>query len=238
MPRAPVDRSVAAAERTLNILSAFIDCGGVATLPELEARTGLFKSVICRYLISLERHRYALKRADGKYQLGPAAVRLGKAYEHAFDLSGHVLPVLQMLSDKIGESASYYIREKDRRLCLYRIESARSLRVGMRQGSLAPLDDTATGQVFRRYADARPGRAEGGAQAVLTSSINVGGDEISSVSAPVFGADDRLAGALTVSGPMSRFDPRTNAKARSLLLRAAAELSERFGAAAADSTDR
>lgn len=46
------DRSVAAAERTLAILDAFAGASRSMSLGDLEQATGLFKSVILRYMIS------------------------------------------------------------------------------------------------------------------------------------------------------------------------------------------
>src|SRR3954467_12346613 len=124
MPRAPIDRSVAAADRALNILEAFCSGPGrVQTLDDLEWETGLFKSVICRYLLSFERHGYVTKVEEGKYQLGTAVLRLGRAFERAYDMSQFVMPILQDLSKATGESASYYVRNNDKRLCLYRVDS-------------------------------------------------------------------------------------------------------------------
>jgi DNA-binding IclR family transcriptional regulator len=50
------------------------------------------------------------------------------------------------------------------------------------------------------------------------------------MSAPVFGIDGQLAGALTVSGPSSRFNPARDPAARKKLLVAAQTLSLKLGA--------
>ncbi|WP_167668845.1 IclR family transcriptional regulator [Allopusillimonas soli] len=228
-----MDRAVAAAERTLSILEAFMKKGGIVSLPELERETGLFKSVICRYLLSFERHGYAFKRSDGKYQLGVSALRLGKTYEKAFDAAHHITPLLQRLATATQESASYYVRQNDLRLCLYRVESPRSLRVSVQPGSLWPIDETATGRIFQRFSSERPEHDILPEQGFLAHSSNIGQEETSSLSAPVFGVDNLLMGALTISGPTSRFDPLANSEARQLLVAAAKELSREFGAAEA-----
>src|SRR5258706_6362031 len=141
MPRAPIDRSVAAADRALNILEAFGKGDGrVQTLDDLERETGLFKAVICRYLLSFERHGYVTKVAEGQYQLGTAVLRLGRAFEKTFDISQHVMPVLEQLSRATHESVSYYVRNNDKRVCLYRVDSANTVRVHIQPGNLLPLD--------------------------------------------------------------------------------------------------
>jgi len=152
MPRAPGDRSVAAADRALHILEAFVKSDGrVQTLDDLEKHTGLFKSVIFRYLLSFERHGYVTKVAEGKYRLGTSVLRLARAFEKTFDISQHVMPVLEQLGKATGESASYYVRNNDRRLCLYRVDSPNLLRVSVQPGSFLPLDQTASGTVLRQF---------------------------------------------------------------------------------------
>ena len=152
MPRTPVDRSVAAVDRTLSILDAFVEGGGSRTLSQLEEQTGLFKSVICRYMLSFERSGYILKVGEAQYQLGPKAAHLGSTYDRALNLSDVVMPVLEMLAAETTESASFYVHDNGKRLCLYRVDSPRSLRVSVQPGSTLPIDKSATGQVFKLYA--------------------------------------------------------------------------------------
>jgi DNA-binding IclR family transcriptional regulator len=230
MPKAPPDRSVAAVERTLSILDAFVEGGGSQTLSQLEEKTGLFKSVICRYMLSFERHGYIVRTGESKYRLGPGASRLGRTYERSLNLAEHVMPVLTTLSESTSESVSFYIRDGDKRLCLYRVDSPYSLRVSVQPGSRLPIDESATGQIFRRYSDADTGVADQLSDQQITCSSNVGPDKPSSMSVPVFAAGGQLMGALTVSGPTTRFDPRANAKARKKLVSAAKDLSLRLGA--------
>ena len=68
-----VDRTINAAQRTLSILNAFLTRDGPLTLGDLESETGLFKSVILRYMLSLEPD-YVTRRQDGLYQLGRESI--------------------------------------------------------------------------------------------------------------------------------------------------------------------
>jgi DNA-binding IclR family transcriptional regulator len=229
MPKAPVDRSVAAVDRALNLLEAFAEAAGsIQSLDDLEKKTGLFKSVLCRYLMSFEKRGYVAKVGDGKYQLGTAVLRLGRTYERSFDIARHVMPILEELSKATRESASYYVRNNDVRMCLYRVDSPYSLRVSVQPGSFLPMDQSATGQVLRNFGTGMK-HVERSADWVKAST-NVGPEHSSSMSSPVFGVDGHLAGALTVSGPTSRFKPASNEAARTLLRAAAHNLSIKLGA--------
>ena len=229
-----VDRSVAAADRALSILDAFAEGNGVCSLPELTEATGLFKSVICRYLISFERCGYVFKRPDGRYQLAAQALRLGKAYEKALDLSQHVLPVLQELVAQTQESSSFYVRQGDKRLCLYRVDSPFALRVTIQPGTILPMDDAATALVLARFSPGPDARKHQDPSEFIQGSANKPRQDFTaSISIPVFGLDDKLVGALTLSGPVSRFDPFDCEAERACLARAAIGLSAQLGSVGA-----
>ncbi len=54
-------------------------------------------------------------------------------------------------------------------------------------------------------------------------------NETGSAAVPVFGLDNEIMGALTVSGPMSRFTPDRIARTCAALLQAAKDLSQTLG---------
>lgn len=219
------DRSVSAAERTMAILNAFLVGKGPLSLSDLEERTGLFKSVILRYMITLIRENMVKKNDDGSYQLGTKVMSLAYSYEQSIDYLEIIKPSLQNLVAASQETASFYVREGTMRICLFRQNSPQSLRVSLRQGDTVPLDETSTGQVLQHAAE-QPMvngsyiRQTAGLIDPLTTSI----------STPVFGAREKLIGALTVSGPIGRFQP-TDLKVRALLFSEAAQLSATFGSA-------
>ena len=187
-----IERTVSAAERALAILDAFTEGDDPLTLGDLEARTALFKSVILRYMVSFERHGYIKKRSDGRYQLGPRLFQLGKVYERTLDLSETLTPILGELSEKTGESASFYVVEGQKRVCLLRVESPHAVRVSVRVGSVLPLSDSATGQVIKRFRVGIDAKTESTKSHWLCSSSGVGDSLTASVSAPVFSVDNAL----------------------------------------------
>lgn len=107
------------------------------------------------------------------------------------------------------------------------------LRVAIHPGTKLPIDDSATGQVFTSFKhDYQSMRRVEPASFVRMSANHTNSgvpDYVASASMPVFGLDDGLAGALTLSGPMPRFDPYTNEEARRALTQAAIALSNSLG---------
>lgn len=225
-----IDRSVTAAERTLAIIDAFLLSPGPMKLKDIEAATGLFHSVILRYLISLERRRYVHRRPDGSYQLGSRLRQLGQAFEHTFDLAVYLQPVLELISSHSGETVSFYVEEDGKRVCLYRHESAQTLKVSTRAGVPLPLDETSTGQVLWEFGRT-PGWQAHAVDSLVRKSSGIYDTWTASISTPVFGADNQLLGALTISGPHFRFDIE-NRETHRFLLQQAIALSVQLGCSA------
>ncbi|HZG21898.1 MAG TPA: IclR family transcriptional regulator [Herbaspirillum sp.] len=222
------DRTVLGAERSLAILSAFIDAPEPFGLTELEARTGLFKSVIHRYMMSFIKAGYVVQRADNSYQLGPRAYQLGKAFEARFDYADFIVPTLEKLVRETGESTAFYIRQQEQRLCLYAAETPASVKATVKAGSLFPIDQTSSAQVLRFFSV--PGNAARSGGRYVCISVGINNPLSSSMSAPVFGPGNALVGSLTIFGLTLRFDPAASGAMRATLLQMAQELSVRLGA--------
>jgi DNA-binding IclR family transcriptional regulator len=226
-----VDRSVAAAERTLLILDAFIGNATSLGLGDIAEATGLFKSVILRYMISLEEFGYVRKLGDGRYQLGMRALQLGYSYSRSVDLTQSIAPVLDRLVAATGESAFFYIREGSHRICFMGRDSPHTLRVSAKLGVLMPLDETSMSQVLRDFSEPNAEQLSL-PKGYFRTSAGINDPLTSSLSVPVFGVGGRLMGALALSGPIGRFDV-TDQRTRGELLREAMQLSLEIGGAEA-----
>jgi DNA-binding IclR family transcriptional regulator len=195
-------KGIAAIERALKVLDGFLAGDSPLTLAELTRRADLVKPTVLRALISLARAGYVVRLADGRYQLGAKVMRLSTTYQKGFRLEDHVLPVLRKLAEATGESASFYIREGGKRLCLFRVDSPQSVRDVVRAGDLMPIDQTSTGQVFTTFSE-QGSRAD--TRYFIFASSGIVDTQTASLSTPVFGAEGQLFGALTLSGPTNRF---------------------------------
>ncbi|MCG7363623.1 helix-turn-helix domain-containing protein [Roseomonas sp. ACRSG] len=227
-PRAtPIVEGVASAERTLALLSAFRKGDGAVSLAELSARTGLVKSTIMRIAVSLEAAGY-LSRTEGGYRLGAELLRLGMVYQHSFRLEAHVMPVLEHLVAATGESAAFYIRDGEARQCLFRVESPHRLRLHVRQGDLLPMDMSAIAQVLRIFTTT-PLPPEADALDFPLYTAGVHDPHAAGLAMPVFGPEDHFAGALSITGPITRLTPKAARAATKILREAAAGLTRSLG---------
>jgi DNA-binding IclR family transcriptional regulator len=217
----------ASVDRALSALLAFREGDQGLSLGEISRRTGLYKSTVLRLLGSLQHQHFVVRMPDGRYRLGPILLYLGSLYERSFDLRSAVQPVLHALAADTGESAIFYIRDVDRRLCLMRVDSRYAVRDHLPVGSFLPLDRGAAGHVLARYQNG-PGDDTG--EALVITSFGERDPELAAVAAPVFGPESKLLGALAVSGTVTRLaDPEKLLKLKSVVLNGARQLAGAFG---------
>jgi DNA-binding IclR family transcriptional regulator len=181
----------------------------------------LYKSTTLRLLASLVHARLLQRRDDGRYTLGVEVARLNGVFQRQFSLADVVLPVLRQLVTTTGESAAYHVLQGQpphaSRLCLYRVDSPHPVRDHIQAGDVLPADRGAGALVlmaFTPHASSDDGIFELRNDPVSVR-IRAAGyfcgvgqrlPDVAGVSAPVFGADGRIAGALTLSLPAHRYD--------------------------------
>ena len=226
-PSAP--EGVAAVERALSVLDAFDSELKTMGLTALAERSGLSKSTALRLVSSLMQRGYVRATPDGRYQLGPAVLRLAAVYQRTVQPDDVIRPVLEELAARSGESASFNVREADVYMCLYRVDSRHALRDHIRPGQSFPMDRGATALALRAGSgEAGPACDDARASVTVTRHGEMF-EGMSGVAAPVYGMNQALAGALLLSGPTSRFDEKAVAKMESLLLEAGASLTSLLG---------
>lgn len=223
------NKGVAAVDRAFSILDAFGPGDASLNLRTLAERTGLNKATIIRLIASLEKAGCMTRRAHGEYALGPALLRFGSVYQSSFHLADSLMPVLRDLVRQTGETAAFFVRDGDMRICLHRVETASALRLHLREGEARPLLPGGTGRVLLAFSGA-PG-AEFDRIRDDHFVINIGGrePEISSVAAPVLQPRGVLVGTVSITGPTAKFtDGKADAFVRHVLP-AAAELTRLCG---------
>ncbi len=223
-------QGVAAVNRALSILQAFEGETEPLTLALLARRTGLYKSTLLRLIASLQAFGYVVQLPTGRYQLGPTPFRLGAVYQRANRLHDHVMPVLRRLVAEGTESPSFHVRHDQKlRLCVFRVDSQHSTLDRVEAGALLPLDRGAAGKVILAF-DGAPNEALNEIrQNFLGMSFGERDPDCAGIAAPVFGPDNKLIGALSVSGPKPRFTPESKTRMSELVLDAAVQLTRALG---------
>lgn len=219
---------VASADRVLTVLTAFRRGDDALELSELARRTALVKSTIMRLCISLEKFDLIERLDDGRYRLGVEAARIGSVYQQSFALEERIVPVLERLAAESLETASFYIRRGNQRLCLFRADSPSPLRMNVRPGDMRPMDESAIARVLRTFGDAGASQTIPVEVPLYTSGIT--DPHVASLAMPIFGTERRLIGALALSGPSSRLTTERAEALKPHLREAGERLSSELGA--------
>jgi DNA-binding IclR family transcriptional regulator len=222
-------KGVAAVDRALSVLRAFGADDRTLTLAELAARTKIYKSTILRLTQSLIRAGLLLRLPDGRFRLGPEALRLGGLYQQAYEVADVIVPVLRALRERTGESVIFHIREGERRICLHRIESAHPIRYHIREGDALPLERGSGGRVLLAFSGAKGEPYETIRRQLYHAGVGDRDPEVAGLAAPVFGPGQVLVGAVTISGPRSRLDADTARRCVPILLKAVAQATRDLG---------
>lgn len=200
-------------ERAMSILLAFTTETPKLTLTELAHETGLHKSTVLRLTNSMTLYGFVRRDNAGKFSIGPSVWQLGLLFRKEFLSRDVVKPSLRKLVEFSGETASFYVRAGDQRVCLYRENSPSAVRFHAEEGIRLNLTTGASGLVLRHFSGEDTGRAgELNAQGTAHSVAETMPD-ISSIATPVFSSSGDLLGALAISGVRSRFDREARERA-------------------------
>lgn len=197
---------VGAVNRALEILDAYSERDVSLTLAELSTRTGMYKSTILRILESLENFGYIQRTRDGAYRLGPKTLYLGSIYQRHFSTAEFVPQELKRLAEEVNETASFYIRENDSRVCVHRHEASRAVRATVHQGDQLPLNAGAAGHVILAFSGLSGEKYDEIRESMYAISVGERDPDTSAIACPVLGVRNELVGVLNISVPRYRLD--------------------------------
>ena len=197
---------VEAVEKALTLLNCFNEDERVLTLAEFSKKTDLYKSTILRSLKSLMRYGYISRNEQGSYNLGPTLWRLGSMYRKDFDFGEYIRPVLRHIRDLTGETASFYVKDGNTRVCLYRVNSDNALRHHLDEGTQLPLDSGAAGKLLLAHTNKNYESRQEIIEKGYAISRGERNPDIAALAVPIMKKDGKIRGALTVSGLISHFD--------------------------------
>lgn len=219
---------VAAVDRAFDILHAFTSARPVLSLAEISRITGLYKSTILRLMGSLEKYGFVWQRSDGNYQLGAGLLSLSGVFQDSFDLRQFVMPILEELVVQTSEGASFFIRDGQDQVCLFRVEGRHVVRDhSIQQGDRRPLNASAASTILLSYGEILPGPLRPEDACIV--SIGTVNPEMAAIGVPVFGAGHKVVGAITLSGPSARFVPDYVERLREVAVAGCVKLSISLG---------
>ncbi|MGC3021839.1 IclR family transcriptional regulator [Brevibacterium sp. FAM 24630] len=245
--------SVQSVDRAVTILE-IIARTGLAGVTEIAKELGVHKSTASRIVSTLEaRGLVEQDQLRGKYRLGLGILRLAGATTARLDIVQEARPITKMLAEETGETINIAVLSDGAALYLDQASGTSSVQSHNWVGQRIPLHATSNGKVLLS------GLSEAGIRSVLGTRLqsytpqtvtslprlmteiaevvergsSVVIDELevglTAVSAPVRNAHGDVIASISASGPSFRFTDKEVESARTMLVRAAADISSRLG---------
>lgn len=141
-------RAVQSVEVGGRLLLALADSGSALSLKDLAARAAMTPSRAHPYLVSYGRLGLIEQDSSGRYDLGPAALRVGLASLQRLEPMTVAEPVIRQLAAQTGHAIAIAVWGNFGPTVVRLIEAQQPLHVSLRIGSVLSLFDTATGRAF------------------------------------------------------------------------------------------
>lgn len=141
-------RAVQSVEVGGRLLLGLADSGSALSLKDLAARAGMTPSRAHPYLVSYGRLGLIEQDSSGRYDLGPAALRVGLASLQRLEPMTVAEPVIRQLAAQTGHAIAIAVWGNFGPTVVRLIEAQQPLHVSLRIGSVLSLFDTATGRAF------------------------------------------------------------------------------------------
>ena len=144
---APKQSPMRSVHRAFAVLSVLELAQQPLRLTDIAQRAGLHVATTQRLVSVLAEHGYASRHANG-YTAGPAALSTAHAFATTSPLRLVSRPVLEELAAATGLTASLYVRVRDSRVLIDRVEGGRRPLYSLPIGERLPLYPGAAGKVF------------------------------------------------------------------------------------------
>lgn len=141
-------------ERTFAILDIFDEQRSDWSTTEIARSLALPVPTVHRILTALKRRGYVSQHDETKrFRLGVAALQLGDRARAVVDLRSVAMPNLRDLANDTGETALLTVLtpQRDRGMCLERVETAQPLRLSVSPGRQLPLHAGASQKALLAY---------------------------------------------------------------------------------------
>ncbi|MDE2605001.1 MAG: IclR family transcriptional regulator [Burkholderiales bacterium] len=240
------------------LLQVLGEAEGPLMLRDLARAAGMSAAKAHRYLVSFQRLQLvAQDAATTRYDLGPAALKLGLASLERLDAVKLARQRVAQLMEEVGHTLALAVWGNHGPTIVHWEESPSAVTVNLRLGDVMPLLSSATGQCFAAHAPKeaiasmlkeemaraqKQGRTDvpttlAEVRALLDAVRQRGAARVVDTllpgivgfCVPVFDADGHMALGIVAMGPSGSFDPEWGGAVEGPLRRAAAQLSSDLG---------
>ena len=147
--KSDLEYKVKSVDRALHLIEIMAEEKKELELTELCKKTHINTTTLYRLLQTLQSRGFVAQNAHtGRYRLGLKILELGQAVSEQIQLRRIVLPFLQELMEKTGETANLVTLDEGEAIYMEKVESPASLRTFHRIGTQAPAHATGVGKVL------------------------------------------------------------------------------------------
>ncbi len=222
---------------------------------ELSRLTGLSTSTAGRLLQEMKDRGILQQNSETKtYSMGIRLLNWSGIYLATLDIRAIAMPIMTELQQMSQETISLYVWDGMDRVCVERLESPQSVRIVARLGLRLPLYAGSAGKVILAFLDEEKQEeilAKMSMEPFTKQTIrdvNKLREELekirmlgygyshgewipdaSGIAAPIYGPDHKVMGALTISGPSTRFTSDVISKYGREAMIAALDISHQLG---------
>ena len=199
---------VDAVNKALEILNCFTEKNESLSITKIANITGDHKSRISRISKSLENFGYIRKIRNGEFKIGHSISRLYEIYDSSFNLKNSIKSELDFISGKTNETASFFVKQKESRVCIQTSEPKKIIKHSIQIGVKKPLNTGSSGHILSAYHDLLIENKETILKQGYSMSFGERDREIASISVPIFRTKKQFLGALTLTGHISNFNKK------------------------------
>jgi len=247
--RAKPQRNIQSIEVGFRLIRALEQAPGPMSLKLLSQRAGMEPSKAHLYLVSFCNLGLVRQEDSGYYALGSYALQLGLAALNKIDLAHLARKVLHELRDETGEAVSLAVHGDKGPVIVAKADGLKDDPLVIRLGRTLRVSNSAAGRIFLTYSDADSVRrlleaeiARGEVTAAGVKKLKQDVREhgyaradalahagFSSLAAPVFDHEGRLAGAITLLGLSANFPASAEGHLSQVLMSKTRQLSFELG---------
>lgn len=200
--------TVQSVERAFAILETFDEDHPTRSAADIARLAGLARPTTYRMLQTLQQLGYVRNR-HGRFEVTPRVLRLGAGYFGHGSLAARAQPVLDQLSEEIGEHVAVGTLDGDEVIALAASSSPQSryLAVAVQPGQRLPADTTSLGRVLtahRPHADDAASEQIRRDGYVVTDGLLESG--LRAIGVPIRDRSGEVVAALSVAVNASRID--------------------------------
>ncbi|TMN21616.1 IclR family transcriptional regulator [Lentibacillus cibarius] len=229
--------------RAIKILNYLKETPGPQSVSYISNALDISPTIVHRLLTTLKMEGFVFQDVQSKqYSLGAVFLEYSNKLLTELPFASIVEPWLIHLRNITGETVGFYIPNGHMRLCVMECESQQEIRRSVGVGTQHPIHVGATGRAIlafqseeiqqrtlQRLTSEEQGLLDKKMQATRDYGYAISVEEInanvSALSAPVFDQQQRVVGAVSISGPTFRFNKEMVDKHISTLIHATTEIS-------------